>query len=174
MERTSGLRLRALRADDEEAARAAHVELAHEDFPFLLGLRDEDTWPGYLARLAAGAEGRDLPEGFVPSTFLVAEVDGALVGRVSLRHELNEFLLREGGHVGYAVRPAHRGHGYARRMLAAGLDLLRARGVDRVLVTCDDDNLASRRTIEACGGELEDVHRDGDRATRRYWIGPDA
>ena len=173
MERTGGLRLRALRVDDEAAARAAHAELAREDFVFLLGLRDDDTWAGYLDRLAANAEGRDVPEGFVPATFLVAEVEGMLVGRISLRHELNDFLLREGGHVGYAVRPEHRGHAHARRMLAAGLDLLRERGVERVLVTCDDDNLASRRTIEACGGVLEDVRYDSGSATRRYWIGPD-
>ena len=43
-----------------------------------------------------------MPDGLVPATFLVADVDGVLVGRTSIRHELDEFLAREGGHIGYA------------------------------------------------------------------------
>jgi predicted acetyltransferase len=40
-----------------------------------------------------------------------------------------------------------------------------------VLVTCDEDNLASIAVIERCGGVLEDVRPDPDGAPkRRYWI----
>jgi predicted acetyltransferase len=88
------------------------------------------------------------------------------VGSVSLRHELNAFLFEEGGHIGYSVRPSKRRQGIATRALDLTLDVARGIGLDQVLVTCDDDNAASARTIEACGGELEDV-RNGKR---RYWI----
>jgi predicted acetyltransferase len=75
---------------------------------------------------------------------------------------------RSGSVDGADTRAAAAGTACARR----GLDVLRERGVDRALVTCDDDNLASsRRTVEACGGVLEDVRRGGDSALRRYWIG---
>jgi predicted acetyltransferase len=107
----------------------------------------------------------------VASTFLVAEVDGRIVGRSSIRHELNEFLLHEGGHVGYAVLPPFRGNGYAGEILRQSLELARALGIDDVLVCCDDDNAVSTRVIERAGGELESVvtGRDGV-PVRRYWI----
>lgn len=91
---------------------------------------------------------------------------GRLVGVIHLRHRLNDFLLREGGHIGYAVHPAHRGHGVASAALGLVLDECRVRGIDPVLVTTDDDNVASSRVVQKAGGVLEDV-RDGKR---RYWI----
>ena len=94
------------------------------------------------------------------------------MGRVSIRFELNEFLSRVGGHVGYGVAPSHRRKGYASEILTQALVLLRADGVDRVLVTCDDSNVASANTIERHGGVLDSiVPPDGDEeAIRRYWI----
>jgi predicted acetyltransferase len=72
-----------------------------------------------------------------------------------------------GGHIGYSVRPGARRRGVATAALAQGLEIAAALGIDPVLVTCDTDNTASRRTIEGAGGSLEDI-RDGKR---RYWIG---
>jgi predicted acetyltransferase len=107
------------------------------------------------------------PEGKVHATqFWITDDDDALVGFLHMRHTLNDFLLERGGHIGYGVRPTRRREGHASRALALGLDALRDLGVDRALVTCEDDNEASARTIESCGGVLEDV-RDG---ARRYWI----
>ncbi|GAA1164248.1 GNAT family N-acetyltransferase [Ornithinimicrobium humiphilum] len=161
--------LRPPTVDDEEPLRALHAELLPEGFEVLLA---EGTWSEILAQVRREAEGTDLPEGRVPADFLVAEVDGEIVGRVSIRHRLTPFLLAEGGHVGYAVAPAHRRRGHATEMLRQSVARLAALGVDRVLVTCDDDNLASARTIEANGGVLEDVVPTGPGrpAKRRYWI----
>ena len=80
--------------------------------------------------------------------FLVAEVAGQLVGRTSIRHELNEFLAREGGHIGYGVVAEHRHRGYATAILRISLIIARAVGIDRVLVTCDEDNVGSAAVIE--------------------------
>jgi len=94
--------------------------------------------------------------------------DDEMIGFLNLRHELNDWLLEEGGHIGYAIRPARRRQGHATRALALAVRRASDLGIDRVLVTCDLDNEASRRTIEACGGVFDDI-RNGKR---RYWITP--
>jgi predicted acetyltransferase len=117
----------------------------------------------------------NVPPNFVPSTFLFGFIGPRIVGRVSIRHRLTPVLLRVGGHVGYVVVPEFRRRGYATEMLRQSVDIARTRlGIARVLVTCDDDNVGSIRTIENNGGVLEDVVTGGDlvKPKRRYWIGP--
>jgi predicted acetyltransferase len=167
----TGLRLRPLLPGDEEAFLAAHEAMAREDFAFGLGYQPGQPWSDYLAQLERQRCGIALPPGLVPATFLVAEVDRELVGRSSIRHELNDFLRREGGHIGYGVLPEHRRRGDATEMLRQSLVVARAVGVDRVLVTCDDDNIGSATVIERCGGVLHSVIGCEDGIPkRRYWI----
>jgi predicted acetyltransferase len=87
-----------------------------------------------------------------------------------VRHELNEFLLRAGGHIGYGIRPSARGRGLATWALRSVLPQASALGLEKVLVTCGDGNLASARVIEKAGGVLEDVRHTELGLTRRYWI----
>ncbi|KRE37570.1 acetyltransferase [Janibacter sp. Soil728] len=106
------------------------------------------------------------PDGHVPCTFLWV-VDGEeYLGSIALRHELSDFLLEQGGHVGYSIRPSARRQGHARTALRQVLELAGEMGLERVLITCDEDNDASRATIEGAGGEYEDS-RSGKR---RYWV----
>src|SRR5262245_33589998 len=107
------LRLRPLRLADEAEYRAANVELARDGFMFGFGPPDGQDWADYLDDLEAQRRGRRVPPGRVEGSFLVADVGGVIVGRSSLRHELNDDLRRNGGHVGYGVRPAHRRRGSA-------------------------------------------------------------
>lgn len=94
-------------------------------------------------------------------------VDGEeYVGRMSIRHELNDMLREVGGHIGYDVRRSRRREGHATAMLAAALQIAHDLGIDPALVTCDDDNVASRLVIERNGGVLEDVRR----GKLRYWV----
>lgn len=167
------LRLRPPRLADEAAFLAAQRALAAESFDFGLGYDADRPWPEYVSRVNRWRCGQDLPDGWVASTFLLATVDGVVVGRSSIRHELTSRLRREGGHIGYAVLPAHRRRGYATAILRQSLIIARAVGVDPVLVTCDDDNAASAAVIERCGGVLASVgpSLDRDVAVRRYWIG---
>lgn len=141
-------------------------------------LADPAAFEDWLQTLADQERGV-VAEGLVPATaWWVVERDdsadgagsGRLVGVIHLRHRLNDFLLREGGHIGYAVHPDHRGRGVASAALALVLEECRDRGIDPVLITTDDDNRASSRVVEKAGGVLEDV-RDGKR---RYWVALDA
>jgi predicted acetyltransferase len=165
------LRLRPFTVADESAARTAHEELAKENFPFLLGWDPDRPWAAYVEALGNRPRGLGLTPGWVPETFLAAEVDGELVGRVSIRHELNEGLENLGGHIGYAVRPNHRRRGYGTEILRQALLRAHSIGIHPVLVTCDEHNLASATIIERHGGVLEDVRDDPDGPPkRRYWI----
>ncbi len=160
------LELRALHPEDEPAAMAAHAELAAEGFIFLLDLDRAGSFADYLGLLEQQRAGRDPDR--VRASFLVAEVAGRLVGRTSIRHTLDAFLAEQGGHVGFAVRPAQRRRGYATAILRGSLDVLAADGLASALVTCDDDNAASAATIERCGGSLTDrITVDGE-VVRRY------
>ncbi|MEL7977497.1 GNAT family N-acetyltransferase [Isoptericola sp. F-RaC21] len=161
------LTLRPPRPDDEATLLRMHDQLAPEGFMFL---QHDGTWEQLLAAVRREARGQDLAPGRVRCDFLVADVDGVPVGRVSVRHELTDYLREIGGHVGYAVAPEHRRRGHATAMLRESVALLAAGGVARVLVTCDVDNAASAAVIEACGGVLEDVRTRGGETKRRYWI----
>lgn len=150
------------------------------------GTRDEYSWiymgemadlnlprrnfPQYVATLLERE--KFPPPGFVPDTSYWAKIDGEIVGRISLRHELNEFLNKIGGHIGYIVRPTWRRKGVAREMLRQVLDTERARSIGKLLLTCDETNLASERTILANGGVFESfVHMPGNQPRKkRFWI----
>ena len=130
-------------------------------------------WGRFLEVLAERERGENLPANHVPSTFLFAFAGPAIVGRVSIRHSLNRHLERYGGHIGYVVVPEYRRRGYATEILRQSLQIARQKlGLTRVLVTCDDDNVGSIRTIETNGGVLESVVNSpyADKPTRRYWI----
>lgn len=108
-------------------------------------------------------------DGFVPATvwWIVDDADpGVVLGSIHLRHELNEYLLAEGGHIGYGVRPSARGRGVATAALRLCLDEARGLGLDRVLIVCDAANPPSRGTILAVGGVLEDAQS----GIERYWV----
>ncbi|KFI64547.1 GNAT family N-acetyltransferase [Bifidobacterium cuniculi] len=114
---------------------------------------------------------RDYGDGYVPSTTWLATLpDGTVVGFLDLRHELSDYLLRVGGHIGYSVLPTYRRRGYAKAMLAAAKDEARAIGIGRLLVTCHDGNVGSERTILDNGGQLENTVKDGDETVKRFWI----
>jgi predicted acetyltransferase len=112
----------------------------------------------------------ELPDNLVSCDYYwITDGSGAgeeVVGFLALRHRLNAWLFEEGGHIGYSVRPSRRGEGHASRALGLAIRRSAELGLDRVLVTCDEPNHASARTIERNGGVQEDV-RNGKR---RYWI----
>lgn len=161
---------------DEFLALVAEFDGAHMDGSgFWPGGLQPDPTPegfrGWVTHLhGEGDESRPPPEGRVHSSyFWITDDAGAWVGFLALRRALNAFLLEQGGHIGYSVRPSRRREGHAAAALALALPEAAALGLDRVLVTCDEGNAGSRATIERNGGTYEDS-REGKR---RYWISTD-
>jgi predicted acetyltransferase len=165
------LKLRPFSFGDEESAVAAHKDFESDELSFLLFYDAAQTWSTWLQLMDDIQQGKNIPENYVRAATFAAEVDGELVGRVSVRYELNDFLAQRGGHIGYAVIREHRRKGYATEMLRLALRHADDAGVRPVLVACGDDNLESIAVIEHCGGELESIGPDGDGITyRRYWF----
>lgn len=149
----------------------AHAEVRPEGHDFALFFDEEPSYAAWLARIERQTRGIVPQSHLVRSDYLLAEVDGQVVGRVSIRHVLNRRLHHQGGNIGYLVRPAFRRRGHATEMFRQGLARLAGLGVDPALVTCDDDNHASAVIIERAGGTLENVVRtDLGVALRRYWV----
>lgn len=163
--------LRAFTLTDEDAALSAERAFQRQGLTFLNFYRDGQPWPEYLELLADLRADRNLPEDYVPGEVLAGVVDGVLVGRVSVRYRLNDYLAAYGGHIGYAVIEEHRRKGYATAMLRQALRLANEHGIAPVLLTCDDDNAGSAAVIERCGGTLERVGPDENGvALRRYLV----
>jgi len=132
-----------------------------------------DDFGAFVRTLRDNARGVGLAEGQVSAgTYWLVRNDGEILGTANFRHELTAHMLHEGGHIGYSVRPSQRRKGYATRMLAMVLAKCRARGLGRVLVTCDRDNVASARVIQKNGGVLENevVSTETGKIKQRYWI----
>ena len=110
-----------------------------------------------------------IPDFVTAHTFFALDND-KIVGIINARHELNDYLLNFGGHIGYSVRKSERRKGYAKAMLSYTVDFLFSLGLEKILITCDKNNIASKRTIESCGGILENEVIEESRITLRYWI----
>ncbi|MGH3349168.1 MAG: GNAT family N-acetyltransferase [Nocardioides sp.] len=163
---------------DSWAAAVAEFDGAHIDGAAIPDEENSDTSREACERLIAQTSTNRNPSvppaaGRVHASAFWITSDDEVVGFIQLRHELNDFLENVGGHIGYSVRPSARRQGHARRALGLLLGEARVLGLERVLITCDDDNAASARTIESQGGELQDVF-DGSAygcgLKRRYWI----
>ena len=130
-------------------------------------LRFPDAFDRWLNReIRQRTEGQG---GFVPATvwWIVDDVDPSyILGSIHLRHELNDVLLADGGHVGYGIRPSERGRGVATAALELCLYQAQQRGITRALLVCESDNPASRRTILSAGGVLENT----SGTFERYWV----
>lgn len=127
---------------------------------------------GYVERLLSESEGKNLPEGYVPQTTYWFIDNGEFIGRVAIRHSLTDHLLKEGGHIGYDIRPSKRNKGYGKKILELALPKTKELGINKVLVTCNETNIASKKIIEANGGVLENRFDlgEGKPAKLRYWI----
>ncbi|MFB0920459.1 MAG: GNAT family N-acetyltransferase, partial [Oscillospiraceae bacterium] len=123
---------------------------------FLQNYTTLDEWLKFLNSFA-DKNNLDPKLGFVEGSqyLLVDDERHKILGMVNLRHELNDFLLRAGGHIGYSIRPDERRKGYGKKQLQLALEKMAELGVRKVLVTCNWDNMASARIIEFCGGILE-------------------
>ncbi len=132
----------------------------------------ERHFPAHIQELRNLSNPQKVKPKHVPSAIYWLIDEDGFAGQASLRYELNDWLRRYGGHIGYGIRPSKRRQGYGRQVLALMLNKARQRGLARVLVTCDEDNIGSRKIIEYNGGKLENaVVQEGIAARKlRFWI----
>lgn len=165
-------------ADDLEEIRAYRQEFLEAGSSMdgtgaLRRTEDPREWLENTLRMEDPAQ---TPAHLVPATqFLyVRQSDGRVVGMLQVRHYLNAALQKFGGHIGYSVRPCERRRGYASAMLADALAWCRETGLRNVMITCNDYNEASRRTILKNGGvytQTVEMESDGERERlEHYWI----
>lgn len=113
-----------------------------------------------------------VPKGLVPSsTYLaVREKDNYILGMIDIRHYLNEYLTQVGGNIGYGVRKTERNKGYAKQMLKLALEKCKELKIKKVLITCDEDNIASEKVILSANAKLEDIRNVDGENKKRFWI----
>ncbi|MGB4966272.1 MAG: GNAT family N-acetyltransferase [Microgenomates group bacterium] len=141
-----------------------YVDLDAEDI--------DKNFSSYIANLDAESKGIDLLEGRVPQTTYWLIDNDEFIGRVRIRHSLNDTLMKIGGHIGYDIRPSQRKKGYGKAILKLVLPFAKKLGIDKALITCDVTNIASKKIIEANGGILENTILDSTTMPEkhRYWI----
>ena len=117
---------------------------------------EESTYEEWLKKVLADIDIANIPQSRVPALtyFYIREEDEKIVGMINIRLSLNEFLKREGGHIGYCIRPTERQKHYATDMLNYALKVCDTLGMKEVILTCDKSNIASAGVIKNCNGEL--------------------
>jgi len=134
--------------------------------------RNPTDFQGMLQFLSDNEKGDNLQEGWVPdSTYWLVADDKQVIGVVNIRHWLTEKLLNSGGHIGYGIRPSERRKGYATQLLQLSLLKAKELGINKVLVLCDESNIASAKTIVNNGGKPDSdyIEEDGN-VIKRFWI----
>ena len=128
----------------------------------------------YISECRKYTSQETLPDGWVLSTqfFYIRKADNRLVGMIQVRHYFNDWLSRFGGHIGYSIKPDERRKGYATSMLKAVLPYCKEIGLDKILISCIDNNVGSEKTILNNGGVYESTVNEPDRKRnlKRFWI----
>ncbi len=136
-------------------------------------IKEGQPFREYITALNRFEDPDNLPPGKVlQKSFWFLNDDNVLVGNSRLRLELNKYFLNIGGHIGYDVSPEHRRKGYATEILRQTLLEAAKHGIDRVLVTCNEENIHSQKVIEKNGGIIENVvlEESTGKNILRFWI----
>jgi predicted acetyltransferase len=124
----------------------------------------------YIKRTSDHSKGRNIPSNWMPATTYWLIDNDAFVGHVNIRHKLVDWSKKIGGHIGFAIRPTKQRQGYGSNILRLALKKAKILGLKKVLVTCDNDNIGSRKIIERNGGVLKKKITLKGKRVRHYWI----
>lgn len=132
----------------------------------------KEDFDGFVKKIKLRAQGIGLQKGYIPDTVYWLVDGDTYIGRVSIRHWLTPNLRRIGGHIGYETRPSERRKGDGAKMLELALPKAKKLGIKKVLITCDETNIGSKKIIEKNGGKFEDKYKmgPGKPDKLRYWI----
>lgn len=135
-------------------------------------LEKYDNYEDWLKKVMQESTGQNLAPDRVPAStyIMINKDDDKVVGIVNIRHQLNDYLLNYGGHIGYSIRPSERQKGLGTLQLKLALEISKSLGIKKVLITCDTENEGSAKVIENCQGQLENIVSNGEYFTKRYWI----
>ena len=134
-------------------------------------LKPEDDFEAFIEKLKSQSRGENLPKGFIAHTEYWLVDNGEYIGGLDIRHTLTEHLRNIGGHIGYTIRPSKRKQGYGKLILKLGLEKAKEMRIEKVLLTCDVDNIGSRKIIEGNGGVFENtVPNAGHPDKARFWF----
>lgn len=136
-------------------------------------IKEGQSFRDYIAGLNRYEDPANLPPGKVLQvSFWFLNEGNVLIGNSRLRLSLNEYFLNIGGHIGFDVSPEHRRKGYATEILQLTLMEAAKHNIDRVLVTCNEDNIYSRKVIEKNNGVLENtvIEESTGKNILRFWI----
>ena len=137
---------------------------------YLHAKKPDEDFNKLLLKIHEREEGINLPADRVPQTELWLIENGEFIGWTKIRHRLNENLLLQGGHIGYSIRPSKRNQGYGTKILELALSVAKNLGIEKILITCDDDNVGSAKIIEKNDGVLENKIQHEGKLKRRYWV----
>ncbi|MEK7171371.1 MAG: GNAT family N-acetyltransferase [Patescibacteria group bacterium] len=155
----------------EKSWKEAIAEFEAEDRRGFWNVAEKPTdMDEYIQRISNHSKGKNLPEHWVPATTYWLVDNDEFVGHINIRHKLNDDLEKIGGHIGYAIRPSARNKGYGGKILELALPKAKEIGLQKVLVTCDESNIASQKIIEKNGGQFQDRIPREDKFELRYWI----
>ena len=134
----------------------------------------ESDYESWLDNVISYIDIINVKENKVPALtyFYVREEEDKIIGMINTRLSLNDNLRKEGGHIGYSIRPTERNKGYATKMLTDTLKIYDTLGIKKVYLTCDKSNIASAKVIQKCNGILEEEFYSSNYNTivQRYYI----
>ncbi|MDW0117697.1 GNAT family N-acetyltransferase [Sporosarcina thermotolerans] len=137
--------------------------------PSSFRLIEDLSYEDYLIELKEKEAGQD---NRVPnSNYFLVDGNDRIIGTVTIRHSLNDYLRKVDGHIGAGIRPSERRKGYATFLLSEALKITDQLGINSVLVTCNEDNIGSAAVIIKNGGvEDESFTEPHGNVVRRFWI----
>ena len=171
--------LREITIEDENEIIALCKEVKENDventFEGLSNIKNVDNidFKDFLLDLEKSKNIKDIKPNLVnQTTYMMFDENNRVLGGVNIRYELNDNLLKHGGHIGALIRPSERKKGYATKMISLAIEKCKELGIDKVLITCREENIGSKKAIEKNGGEYENSYYDEQNnfTYRRYWI----